>query len=116
MPCTASVLASIYTGRDNRISLVLFGNGAVITNLAGVTRAVIEIGGQTIDSDVVGQTVIWWYESVPYRGEDIDVLRFKLGGQGIPAGTYDDVEITVFDSVYANGLQVENDIKITVID
>ena len=44
----------------------------------------------------------------------MDLLRLQLGDQGITAGTYDDVAIIVYDSTYTNGLQVENDIRITV--
>ena len=116
MTCNAEVLAPIYTGKDNRVSLILFGNGRVLTPLASVTQVIVEIGGLTIDSTIVGQAVIWWYESVPYRGEEIDVLRLKLGNLGIPAGTYDNVEITIFDAIYTNGLQIENNIIFTVMD
>ena len=116
MGCNAEVLAPIYTGRDNRISLILFGNGRVLVDLASLTRVLVEVGTQVIDSLIVGQTVIWWYESVPYRGEDVNVLRLKLGNEGLVAGTYEDVKITVFDAVYTNGLIVENEIVFTVID
>ena len=116
MICTPLVVGSVYNGRDNRITLILFGNGEVITDLGAVSRVVMEIGGQTIDSDVVGQTVIWWFESVQYRGEQTNVLRFKLGEQGIPSGVYDDVKIAIYNPVYANGLMVENSVKITVYD
>ncbi len=116
MSCNAEVLAPIYTGNDNRVSLILFGNGRVLTSLASITQVIVEIAGLTFDSTVVGQTVIWWFESVEYRGEEIDVLRLKLGNLGIPAGTYEDVEITIFDAIYTNGLKIENNIIFTVLD
>lgn len=118
MACFASVAAVIYNGTDNTISLVLIADGAVLADLSAVTRAVVDIDGTTIiDSDVVGSTVIWWTDSQLYRGQSVNVLRLRLGGQGIAAGAYPDVKITIYDGVnYLNGLRVENPLPWSVVD
>lgn len=116
MTCTNVIAAPVYSGRDNVISLILEADGVVLDSLAAVTRVTVDMdGGVTVlDSDIVGSSVIWWTDSTTYRGDTVDLLRLQLGDQGITAGTYDDVAIVVYDSTYTNGLQVENDIRITV--
>ena len=116
MTCFNVIAAPVYSGRDNIISLLIKADGDILADLSGVTRVTVDMdGGVTVlDSDIVGSSVIWWTDSTTYRGETVDLLRLQLGDQGITAGTYDDVAIIVYDSTYTNGLQVENDIRITV--
>lgn len=116
MYCAAPILAGVYSGRDNVISLVLVADGAVLSDLSGVTRVTVDLdsGTTVIDSDIAGSSVIWWTDSEAHRGETVDVLRMALGSEAIAAGTYDDVEIVVYDATYPDGLRVENDIRLTV--
>lgn len=107
---------AVYNGRDNIITLVLSNNGTVLTDLTGLTRATITIDGTTIDSDVAGSSVIWWSDSITYRGASTNVLRFKLGGQSLTAGEYAGCEVVIYDSNLTNGAQLESPLKLTVYD
>ena len=116
MSCSAPIAAAVYTGRDNVISLVLEADGERLADLSAVTRVTVDLdGGMTvIDSDVVGASVIWWTDQVSYRGALTDVLRLQLGDQSLAVGTYDDVEIILFDVTYPLGLRIETPVRITV--
>lgn len=117
MTCAPAIALNVYNGRDNVETLVLFRDGAVISDLSGVSRVTVDVDGGTtvIDSAVVGSSVIWWTDTTTYRGSTVDVLRLQLGGQSITAGTYTGVEIVTYDATYPNGLRVENTIKMVVI-
>lgn len=114
--CAQQIAAPVYLGRDNTLSFVLTADGTVLADLSAVTRATVDLDGGTtvIDSDVAGSSVIWWTDYESYRGATVDVLRMALGSQAITAGTYDDVEIVIYDVTYPDGLRVENDIRLTV--
>ena len=107
--------ARVYNGRDNIISLVLLDDGVVLTDLSPVTRATVEVAGVLIDSATAGADVIWWSQQAEYEGQMIDVLRLRLGEQGIPAGVYNDVDVVIYDSVYIQGLRVQTPVEFTVI-
>lgn len=107
--------ARVYNGRDNTISLVLLADGVVLADLSAVTRVTVAIGGVDIDSAIAGSGVIWWTDQAEYDGQMVDVLRLKLGQQGIPEGVYNDTDIVVYDAVYVNGLNVQTPVEITVI-
>ena len=111
------IAETVYNGRDNIITLVLSNNGSVITDLSGVTRVVVKIDDSTtVDSDVVGSSVIWWTDSLTYRGATTDVLRFKLGGQSLDAGEYQGVEVVFYDGNLTNGAQLQSGMTLTVVD
>lgn len=116
--CATPISETVYNGKDNVLTLVLDADGAVLVDLSGLTRATVDIDGGTtvIDSDLVASSVIWWTDTVQHLGVTTDVLRLKLGGQSITAGTYTGVDITVYDTTYPNGLQVENNVTLTVVD
>jgi len=116
MACSNPIAAPVYIGRDNIIQLVLFRDGAVLDDLSGVTRVTVDLDGGTtvIDSDIAGGSVIWWTGTAQYHAQTVDVLSLQLGDQSIPAGTYTDVKLVLYDAVYTNGLQLENTIKLTV--
>ncbi len=116
MRCSAAILASVYNGADNTITLVLIADGDLLVDLSGVTRVVVELDPSNIvDSD--SSSAIRWTEQESYRGQVTDVLRLQLGGEGLAVGEYAGVKITVYDSAdYLNGIRVENNIKITVLD
>lgn len=115
MTCITPILAAVYTSRDNAIALAVeSAEGGLMTSLASITRVVVTIGATTIDSAVVGSSVIWWTETMAYRGATVGVIKLKLGGQGVAAGAYDDCSLVIYDSAHAGGLRVENPIKLTV--
>lgn len=107
----------VYNGRDNPITLVLYNDESVITDLSGLTRVTVKIDDDTtIDSAVVGSTVIWWTDSITYRGVTTDVLRLLLGGQSLTAGEYAGVEVVIYDSNLTNGAELQSPLKLTVYD
>lgn len=119
--CAKAISASVYSGADNIIRLVLIADGDVLRDLSAVTRVTVTVtdenGVETlIDSDVVGGSVIWWTDQQDYRGSPTDVLSLQLGDQGLAAGSYPKTEIKIYDAIYTNGLMVENDLKLTVYD
>lgn len=106
---------NVYNGRDNTIDLVLINKGSVLTDLSGVTRATITVGTDTFDSSATGgSSILWWTDSMTYRGTSTDVLKIKLGAQSLATGEYTGCDIVVYDATNTNGLQVENPFKITV--
>jgi N-methylhydantoinase A/oxoprolinase/acetone carboxylase beta subunit len=105
----------VYNGRDNTIDLVLINKGSVLTDLSGVTRATIKVGDTTMDSSATGGgSILWWSDSMTYRGTSTDVLKIKLGAQALTTGEYTGCDVVVYDATNTNGLQVENPFKITV--
>jgi hypothetical protein len=110
------IAENVYNGRDNTITLVLSNNGTVLTDLSALTRATVTIDSATIDSAVVGSGVIWWTDSITYRGATTDVLRLKLGGQSLTAGEYSDCAVVIYDASLTNGAQIESPLKLTVSD
>ena len=77
------IAEAVYNGRDNIITLVLSNNGVVLTDLSGLTRATVKIDATTtIDSAVAGSGVIWWTDTVTYRGTIAgDEIRFTRNVQ-----------------------------------
>jgi len=106
---------TVYNGRDNTIDLVLINKGSILTDLSGVTRATIKVGSDTLDSAATGGgSILWWSDSMTYRGTSTDVLKIKLGAQSLATGEYTGCDVVVYDATNTNGLQVENPFKLTV--
>lgn len=112
----AKVRETIYDGRDNVISLVILEDAAPVADLSGLTRVVLTVGGVTVDSDVAGDTVLWWTDSAVYDGQTVDVLKMRLGHQDIPLGTYTDGCLILFDAVATSGIIYADDMRITVAE
>lgn len=106
---------TVYNGRDNVISLVILENDEPVADLSGLNRVVVTVAGSAIDSDDVGSGVIWWTDSEDYEGTTVDVLRLRLGGQGIPEGIYTDVCLILFEPATPNGVLYANNIRLTVV-
>lgn len=115
MSCPVPLQATVYNGRDNELEFPIFDSAGVVTDLSTVTRVTITIGTTTIDSDVVGSSVIWWTETASYRGATVDVLKMVLGGQGLAVAEYADCELVIYDADHTNGRRIENPIKIEVV-
>lgn len=110
------IAENVYNGRDNTIDLVLINKGSVLTDLSGVTRATVKVDdSNTFDSAATGGgSILWWTDSMTYRGVSTDVLKIKLGAQSLATGEYTGCDVVVYDATNTNGLQVENPIKLTV--
>ena len=114
--CVYPLAVTVYDGLDNDFAVALeSADGGYMTSLAGVTRVTLTVGSTTIDSDVVGSSVIWWTDTETFRGEAVGVIKFKLGGQSIAAGEYADCALVVYDTTYTGGFRMANPFKVTVI-
>ena len=85
----------VYNGHDNTIDLLLKAND-VAQDLSSVTRMTLEVGDETIDSDVSGDAFNW---APGVTGK----LILDLGGEGLTAGTYR-ATLTVYDPDNTNGI------------
>lgn len=95
----------VYLSRDNSIDLVLLSNGSPVA-LSGITRVVLVLGATTLDSSVAGFGSGQAFDATVngnYEGAAVDVLRMKLGGLAVPAGSYRGRLVT-YDSDHPNGL------------
>ena len=111
---TCSVSETVYLNRDNTIQLVLSSDGVAVADLSAITRIVVTVGSTTIDSAVVGSSVIWWTDQDTYDGALVDVLKLKLGHQSLSAGAYEDCRITYYDPARPNGDVWSEDMTIEV--
>lgn len=112
----AKVRETIYDGRDNVVSLVITEDGVPVSDLSGLTRVVLTVGGVAVDSDDAGSDVIWWTDSAVYDGQTVDVLKLRLGHQNIPLGTYTNGCLILFDAVATSGIIYADDMKLTVVE
>ena len=113
----------VWLERGNVVEWVVMDDDDPVSDLSGLTRAVVCIGTAEVDSAVWGSSVIWWTDSVTaktmpdgtsYTG---DVIRAKLGlASGFTAGEYEECRLVIFDGTYTNGLVVSDDITLTVHD
>lgn len=108
----------IYQNRDNVETQYIAKRGAAI-ELDPITRAVLTVGGQTFDSDLLPAGSIWWDDTEVVRGKTMDVIKFKLGttteGLALSAGRYEDGVLVLYDLAHPNGYQVATDIQVTVV-
>lgn len=113
--CTTDAF-QVDNGTDNHVDIAVENaNGDYETSLATVTRVTFTIGDSTIDSDVVGDDVIWWTDTISYRGETIAVISLRLGGQSITAGTYTGCKLTVYTAALTNGWRYATAYRVTVV-
>lgn len=112
-PC--AIAFAVYNGADNSIALALEGeDGAILASLAALTRATLQIGATVIDSAVAGSSVVWWTDQAVFRRQTVDVLKFRLGHQGLSAGTFENCELTTFDAININGVRYHTPFDVTV--
>ena len=86
---------NVYDGHDNTIDLLLKADGAA-EDLSSVTRMTLEVGSNTVDSDVSGDAFDW---DTGTTGKVI----LTLGAEGLTEGTYR-ATLTVYDADNANGI------------
>lgn len=114
-------IADIYIGKGNVMKYALKDGCVALNDLSAITRVVIDIGSVSVDSSVVGDTVIWWDDQIDdYQGstEDgtsvIDVVSARLGEQSIPEGIYYYGKITVYDPENPLGIVWDSNLKVEV--
>jgi hypothetical protein len=115
--CIARIRAPVYNGRDNSIALVLETEAGVLADLSGLTRVVVDLDGGTtvVDSDTATPGAITWTSQELDAGALVDVLRLKLGGEGLVPASYPDVAVIIYDAGdYTNGLRFETEVELTV--
>lgn len=115
MRCDVLPLERVYNGTDGVIQYALLDNCSPIVDLSAVNRVVFNIGDSVIDSEIAGPNVIWWTDSIQYRGQTIDVITARLGGQGIVTGEYTDGRLTVYDPDNSLGIVWSDALNIMVI-
>lgn len=114
MTCPLPISFTVYTGKDNTVSLPVEGvDGAIVADLSVVTRVTFTVGSTTVDSDTAPGS-IWWTGSVAFRGSTVDAIALKLGGAGLAAGRYTDCALVIYTAAAPNGLRIETPITVTV--
>lgn len=97
---------SIVNGTDNLVSIVLLADGVPLDMpSAGVTRVVIEVddGASTvIDSDLVAS--MQWATQVIKDGVSCYPITFIGDEANLPAGTYRDCLVRVYDNPNPDGI------------
>ncbi len=122
MTCAALPVETIYNGRSNVIQYMLLDNSEPVEDLSSISRIIFTIGDTDIDSDIVGQTIIWWSDQKTYidpiTSEEklIDIVTARLGGQGLLAGDYPNSQLIVYDPDNSTGLVWSDAIYIKVVD
>ena len=111
---------NVWLTRSNISEWVITDDGTPLDDLSSLSRAVICVGSDTVDSDVDGSSVIWWTDSVTsitlpdgtsYTG---DVLRSRMGKADLTVGEHEDCRIVVYDTDYPDGLVVTSNMRVTV--
>lgn len=92
-------VAHIINDSDNVNTTILY-TAAVGEDLSTVTRVVINVdneAGTVLDSSVLGDSVIWWDQTVTDDdGNEVDAIRCVGAGLGLVAGVYRDCRIRLF--------------------
>lgn len=88
----------IYSGRDNTIDLVLTQQNKDVA-LNNVSRMVLTVGNQTLDSDVAAAAFDWTQEDA--AGNDKLVLKL---GAFLSAGINGRARLVVYDAINTNGI------------
>ena len=99
------IIEDVYNGRDNTIDLLLTEDGVSITH-GDITRVVVALNDDDdteIDSSTSPSAFDWAN----------DKLILSLGGESIPAGSYN-ADIFVYTSGNPNGIQWEPKVGIRV--
>lgn len=85
-------------GFDDWADYVLTSDAQPLADLSAVTRVVIDLGGQTLDSDVVPDFFDW-----TKMDEGVAILSVNFGQAALSATTYDATIIT-YDADNPNGV------------
>lgn len=106
---------TVYLTHDNGSDLLLVADGVPLDDLSSITRVVIDMGHDQIDSDDLQGAEIWWNETTTYRGATVPVLRWKLGNRtGLSAGDYYGCKLITYDASNTNGIVWADDLTLVV--
>jgi hypothetical protein len=98
----------IFLDNDNNVSLTLTADGSAYTALSSATRIVLELNGQTYDSDSLGLGANLSDAFDVSTGSGILLIRPK-DFTGLTVGEkYLDGRIIVYDATYTDGLVFPN--------
>lgn len=101
-----AIAIEVFNGRANHDEFVLQDiDGNLMDDLSDITRVIVSIGSEVVDSNS-SPNAIWWTDSetrtiyvngvnTTYTG---DVLKLKLGSEGLTAGTNTGCCITIYDA------------------
>lgn len=106
---------TVYLTHDNGSDLLLVADGVPLDDLSGITRVVIDLGDDQIDSADLQGAEIWWTDTTTYRGATVPVLRFKLGNRtGLVAGDYYGCRLITYDPSNPNGIVWSDELTLVV--
>lgn len=114
------VSENVFDGRENVIDWVLLDDLEPVIDLSPITRVTIKVGETLIDSDtaIPAGDVIWWTDEqdILWNGEMVttDVLKMKLGGQGLAPGIYNGCVLDVYEPTAPAGVTWITDASIVV--
>lgn len=108
----------VYRGLDNVEALLVLDGDRNVVDLAGVTRAALNIGGESFDSETLTSSEIWWSETASYQGNDVNVVKLRLGRvaelDNLTDSKYTGGELLLYDGAHPNGHQAMTEIKLTI--
>lgn len=117
----AEIEEEVWVNRSNVVEWVVKQDDTPVSSLSSLTRVVITVGPDVVDSDVVGSNVVWWTDSVSsktlsdgtvYSG---DVVRARLGYvSALDIGEHEQCRLVIYNASNPSGLVVSDDITITV--
>jgi len=93
-----------YIGRDNSIDLELHENGVNLTDYTPISRVLITLGTNVIDSDITPQYLDW---------TTAQKLIIKAGLAGIPSGNYR-ARIETFDIDNPDGIVWTESLRVSI--
>jgi hypothetical protein len=108
----------IFLGRGNTIDWQLQADGAAV-DLASVTRMVLQLDGQTLDSDTQGNgqgNTFYWTSGTPGSGEPNLYLRPGPAAEtaGVSTGNHN-LRLIVYDPDHPEGLVWISSEPVTVV-
>jgi len=89
----------VYLNHDNTIDLILKADGTAV-DLSSVTKMTVTFGTITLTSTNQVADPILWVQVGYERGE----VHLILGDANIPAKSYKNVYLVVYDSIYTDGI------------
>ncbi len=102
--CKALADFVVFQNTDGVFGVFLLKNRKPIENLAFITRVTFEYEQEIVDTAVAPAGTIWWTDQGEYFGTTADILKFKLGNEGLSDGLKQKCRITVYDAINTNGI------------
>lgn len=116
MVCSVLTFEVVYNDTSGVIEYALVDDDEVIVDLSSITKVVFKIGETIIDSSQVAAGIITWDDTADYYGQEVNVVKALLGGEGLVAGSYENCRMTVYDPANLNGIVWSDTLNIRVED